>query len=170
MRSFTVTPENLRRTASVVDASVHSVETETAVADARRLGHTALTTAVSDLMRAMTGGWAEATVQTDDLASGLRDSADAYERAEAEADATLASRLPDDPSAAAPGGLRSFTTGWSVFITDVRHQGPAPSTRTEAQRYTSMIATSCGDEVPRWGNPDERDNHRLSEADRERYG
>lgn len=89
MRSFTVTPENLRRAAGGVDATVHRAEAETAVADAHELGHRELGTAVTDLMQAVAGGWTEAIVQTDDVASGLRESADFYERAEDAADATV---------------------------------------------------------------------------------
>lgn len=89
MRSFTVTPDDLRRAAGGVDATVHRAEAETAVADAHDLGHRELGTAVTDLMQAMTGGWTEAIVQTDDVASGLRESAGLYERAEDAADATV---------------------------------------------------------------------------------
>ncbi|MEV7756869.1 type VII secretion target [Microbacterium sp. NPDC089180] len=89
MRSFTVTPDNLRRAAAGVDATVHRAEAETAVADARDLGHGALGTAVADLMEAMTGGWTEAVAQTDDVADGLRESAGLYERSEEGAQASI---------------------------------------------------------------------------------
>ncbi|MFF7682452.1 type VII secretion target [Microbacterium sp. NPDC007973] len=89
MRSFTVTPDNLRRAAGSVDATVHRAEGETVIADAPDLGHGELGTAVADLMQAMTGGWTEAVAQADDVASGLRESAGFYERSDESAQATI---------------------------------------------------------------------------------
>lgn len=89
MRELSVDPERLRRTAQVVDATVRRAESETTVPDSRDLGHTELGAVVGDFVQALTGGWTEAVAQADDVASGLRDSADIYERADAEAQATV---------------------------------------------------------------------------------
>ncbi|KEP72809.1 hypothetical protein HR12_40070 [Microbacterium sp. SUBG005] len=39
-----------------------------------------------------------------------------------------------------------------------------------AQEYVAMIAMGLGDQIPEWGDPGQRDEFRLDEADRERYG
>ena len=38
-----------------------------------------------------------------------------------------------------------------------------------AQQYTAMIAMGRGPEIPEWGNPEERDQRKLVEAEEERY-
>lgn len=89
MQSLTVDTHDLRVTAGLIDLTAESAEAETAVADARQLGHAQLGAAVDEFMQAMTGGWTEATGQTDDIAAGLRESAELYDRAEQGAAATV---------------------------------------------------------------------------------
>ncbi|MEZ3157898.1 hypothetical protein AB1K56_13310 [Microbacterium sp. BWR-S6Y] len=89
MRSLTVITDTLRRAAGSLDLTARAAEAETAVADARQLGHGQLGQAVDAFMQAMTGGWTEATAQVDDTAAGLRESAGLYERVEEGSDATI---------------------------------------------------------------------------------
>lgn len=89
MREISVDPERLRRTAQVVDVTVQRAESETAVPASRNLGHAELGAAVGDFVQALTGGWTEVVAQSDDVASGLRDSAAMYEMADAKANATV---------------------------------------------------------------------------------
>lgn len=89
MRSLTVITDTLRRAAESLDLTARAAEAETAVAEARQLGHAQLGQAVDAFMQAMTGGWAEATAQVDDTAAGLQESAGLYERVEEGSDATI---------------------------------------------------------------------------------
>ncbi len=89
MRSLSVDIDNLRRTAGLIDSTAEQAEAETAVIDAGQLGHAQLGASVNEFMQAMTGGWAEATAQVDDIAAGLRESAGLYERIEEGSDSTI---------------------------------------------------------------------------------
>ncbi|MEV7756870.1 alpha/beta hydrolase [Microbacterium sp. NPDC089180] len=58
---------------------------------------------------------------------------------------TFASTLPEDAAPAAQA-FTSLARGWPVLITDPRHQGPAPVTRTEGRRRAeAMLADARAD-------------------------
>lgn len=40
---------------------------------------------------------------------------------------------------------------------------------TSAQHYAAMITMGRGSEIPEWGDPDQRDEQKLENSDRERY-
>jgi len=89
MREISVDPEDLRRAAGILDVDVRRAEAKTTVPDSRNLGHAELSAAVGEFVQALTGGWMEAVTQADDLVSGLRDSAEIFERADAKGGETL---------------------------------------------------------------------------------
>ena len=82
MRGFTVAPDELRSTASVIGYAVEVTEPVHDVSVSSHLGHAGLADAVARFMQAMTGGWMQNVAETEGLASTLTACAALYEDAD----------------------------------------------------------------------------------------
>lgn len=84
MAGFSVSPQELRVTASKLDSVVDAVTSSDSLATSADFGHEALSQAASEFTSSLDGSWEARARATSGVAAGLRRAADVYEEADNE--------------------------------------------------------------------------------------